>query len=79
MEFIRFKNDDGIYAVNLTMVSEHILSMEFEKKIPENYLAGFYQLNKNNKKVHMRTLPLFIVLIRTSLLLLKFLTMEPSM
>ena len=48
MEFIRFKNDDGIYAVNLTMVSEHILSMEFEKKIPENYLAGFYQLNKNN-------------------------------
>ena len=51
MEFIRFKNDDGIYAVNLTVVSEHVLSMEFEKKIPENYLAGFYQLNKNNNIV----------------------------
>ena len=53
MEFIRFKNDDGIYAVNLTVVSEHVLSMEFEKKIPENYLAGFYQLNKNNNIVEV--------------------------
>ena len=81
MEFIRFKNDDGIYAVNLTVVSEHVLSMEFEKKIPENYLAGFYQLNKNNNIVE-GTYEDFNTLYRatrTNLSLLKFPTMEPSM
>ncbi|MFR3659015.1 MAG: hypothetical protein ACLTWK_12190 [Eisenbergiella sp.] len=49
MEFVRFKNDNNIYIVDFDVVSEHVISLTFSGvAIPESYLNGFEQLNKDN-------------------------------
>ncbi len=64
MELIRFIDSDNLYLVDFKPVNQKVVSLTFEKEIPECYLNGFTQLNKHNGVVEGEY-PEFVTLYRS--------------